>query len=175
MSNYKLKIIVCGPAAVGKTELIHWFAKSKFDRDYRLTTGVDILEKEVMYEEGKKAIIKFWVIGGQERFSFIRTTFYKGASGVLLVFDLTRAGTWENVQNWYAEVKQYAGDIPFLLIGNNVDLIPEFGEVIDREECQEYADEEDSIYVETSANEGTNVDEAITKMTKLIISRHEGK
>jgi len=176
MSNFKLKILVCGPAACGKEKLIHRFAKKKkCDKDYKITTGVDVLLKEVMYEEGKKAVLSFWDIGGQERFSFIRSTFYKAASGVLLVFDLTRAATWDNVQNWHAEVKQYAGNIPFLLIGNNVDLIPEVGEVIDREECQEYADDQDSIYVETSANEGTNVDEAITELTKLIISNNEGK
>ncbi|MHA1719740.1 MAG: Rab family GTPase [Promethearchaeota archaeon] len=175
MSNYKLKILLCGPAAVGKTSLIHRFIKSKFERDYKLTVGVDILTKEVMYEEGKNAVLSIWDIGGQERFSFIRTTFYKGASGVLLVFDLSRAATWDNVQNWRAEVKQFAGDIPFVLIGNKVDLIPEVGEVIDRDECQEYAEKEDSIYIETSAKEGTNVDEAFTELTRLIIARNEGK
>ena len=175
MSSVKLKILVCGPAACGKEKLIHMFAKPSFDKDYKITTGVDILNKEVMYKEGKIAVLSFWDIGGQERFSFIRKTFYKGASGVLLVFDLSRAATWDNVKNWWTEVRQSAGYIPFLLIGNNFDLISEVGEVIDREECKEYADEFDSIYVETSAKEGTNVDEAITELTKLIISRYDGK
>jgi len=56
MSNYKLKILLCGPAAVGKTSLIHRFIKSKFERDYKLTVGVDILTKEVTYEEGKRNV-----------------------------------------------------------------------------------------------------------------------
>jgi len=172
MSNLKLKILVCSPAACGKEKLIHRFAKPIYDRDYKLTTGVDILHKEIIYKESKTAVLSFWDIGGQERFSFIRKTFYKGASGVLLVFDLSRAATWDGIQNWWKEVYHSAGYIPFLLIGNNLDLIPEFGEAIDRDECQEYADEEGSIYVETSANEGTNVDAAITELTKLIISRY---
>ena len=175
MSNYKLKILVCGPPACGQSELFLRLGKPKYERDYKLTTGVDILLKEVMYEEGKYAVLSFWDIGGQERFSFIRTTFYKSASGVLLMFDLTSAATWDNVINWHKEVKQHVGNIPFLLIGNNLDLIPEFGEAIDRDECQEYADEEGSIYVETSAKEGTNVDKAITELIKLIISRNKGK
>ena len=53
MSNYKLKILLCGPAAVGKTSLIQQFIKSRFQSDYKLTVGVDILTKEVEYEEGK--------------------------------------------------------------------------------------------------------------------------
>ncbi len=102
MSNYKLKILLCGPAAVGKTSLIQRFIKSRFQSDYKLTVGVDILTKEVEYEEGKTATLSIWDIGGQERFSFIRTTFYKGASGVLLVFDLSRAATWDAIKNWRA-------------------------------------------------------------------------
>ncbi len=175
MSSYKLKILLCGPAAVGKTSLIHRFIKSKFDRDYKLTVGVDILTKEVEYAPGQIATLSIWDIGGQERFSFIRTTFYKGASGVLLVFDLSRSATWDSVKNWRAEVRQFAGDIPFVLIGNKVDLIAEVGEVIDRDECREYAEDEDSIYIETSAKEGTNVDESFTELTKLIVAVNEGK
>ena len=173
MSTYKLKILLCGPAAVGKTSLIHRFIKSKFATDYKLTVGVDILTKEVEYEPGKTATLSIWDIGGQERFSFIRTTFYKGASGVLLVFDLSRAATWDSIKNWRDEVTQFAGNVPFVLIGNKVDLIAEVGEVIDREECKKYAEEEGSIYVEASAKTGVNVDESFTTLTKLIISKNQ--
>lgn len=174
MSTYKLKILLCGPAAVGKTSLIHRFIKSKFERDYKLTVGVDILTKNVEYAAGKTATLSIWDIGGQERFSFIRTTFYKGASGALLVFDLSRSSTFGSIKNWRAEVSQFAGDIPFVLIGNKLDLIPEVGEVIDRDECREYAEDEGSIYIETSAKDGTNVDEAFIELTRLIVAKSEG-
>jgi small GTP-binding protein len=173
VSNYKLKILLCGPAAVGKTSLIQRFIKSRFQSDYKLTVGVDILTKEVEYEPGKTATLSIWDIGGQERFSFIRTTFYKGASGVLLVFDLSRAATWDAIKNWRAETKQFAGDIPFVLIGNKVDLIPEVGEVIDRDACRAYAEEENSIYIETSAKDGIQVDESFYELTRRIIARHQ--
>ncbi|WP_457557204.1 Rab family GTPase [Candidatus Harpocratesius sp.] len=175
MSTYKLKILLCGPAAVGKTSLIHRFIKSKFERDYKLTVGVDILTKNVEYAAGKTATLSIWDIGGQERFSFIRTTFYKGASGALLVFDLSRSSTFGSIKNWRAEVNQFAGDIPFVLIGNKLDLIPEVGEVIDRDECRDYAEDEGSIYIETSAKDGTNVDEAFIELTRLIVAKSEGK
>ena len=172
-STYKLKILLAGPAAVGKTSLIHRFIKSSFKKDYKLTVGVDILTKEVEYEPGQIATLSIWDIGGQERFSFIRTTFYKGASGALLVFDLSRASTWDAIKNWRAEVNQFAGNIPFVLIGNKVDLLPEVGEIIDREEAADYAEDEGSIYIETSAKEGVHVDEAFLELTRLIVQRSE--
>ncbi|MHA1519643.1 MAG: Rab family GTPase [Promethearchaeota archaeon] len=175
MSTYKLKILLCGPAAVGKTSLIHRFIKSKFERDYKLTVGVDILTKNVEYAAGKTATLSIWDIGGQERFSFIRTTFYKGASGALLVFDLSRSSTFASIKNWRSEVVQFAGNIPFVLIGNKLDLIPEVGEVIDRDECRDYAEDEGSVYIETSAKDGTNVDEAFVELTRLIVAKNEGK
>lgn len=169
--TYKLKILLVGPAAVGKTSLIQRFIKSKFQQDYKLTVGVDILTKEVEYEPGKTAVLSIWDIGGQERFAFIRTTFYKGASGVLLVFDLSRAATWESIMTWYQETRQFAGNIPFVLIGNKADLLEEVGEQINQEECQKFAEEKGSIYIAASAKAGKNVDESFLELTKRIIHK----
>lgn len=168
--NPKLKILLVGPAGCDRQQLIYRFIRSRFSFDYKLTVGVDILTKEVEYEIGNSATLSIWDIGGQERFSFIRTTFYKGASGVLLVFDLSRASTWESIQQWYSEVIQFAGNIPFILIGNKRELIEQVGEVIDREECQKFAEAHGSIYIETSSQRGENVDEAFLALTRLIVN-----
>lgn len=166
---FKLKILLCGPAAVGKTSLIHRFIRSKFQADYKLTVGVDIMTKDVEYEPGEVATLSIWDIGGQQRFEFIRSTFYKGAAGVLLVFDLSRAETWNQIQKWRNEVRQFAGDIPFVLIGNKVDLLEELGEVVDRNAARQYAESQGSQYIETSAKNGQNVDEAFHELTKRIV------
>ncbi|MHA1820545.1 MAG: Rab family GTPase [Promethearchaeota archaeon] len=170
MVTFKLKCLLCGPAGVGKTSLIQRYIKAKFINDYKLTVGVDILTKNVILDN-YETTLSIWDIGGQDRFSFIRSTFYKGAAGALLVFDLSRPETWDEIKNWRAEVKQFAGDIPFVLIGNKVDLLPQIGELIDRDECRRYAEEEGSLYIETSAKENIAVEEAFTTLTKLMIEK----
>jgi small GTP-binding protein len=170
-SSYKLKVLLCGPAGCGKTELINQFVNSRFSTDYKLTVGVDILTKEVELSNENIASVSIWDIGSQERFSFIRSTFYKGAAGAILVFDLTRVATWDEIKNWRVEIKQNAGDIPFVLIGNNLDKVEEVGEVLDREECRTYAESQGAVYIETSMKNKTLVDEAFIALTKKIVGQ----
>ncbi len=170
MSSFKLKVLLTGAAAVGKTSLVHRFIKNRFAANYKLTVGVDILTKDVEFGPSEIATLSIWDIGGQQRFEFIRSTFYKGAAGALLVFDLTREQTYTESRKWLTEIRQFAGqDIPFVLIGNKLDLIEDVGEVIDRDEARSFAEGEGSIYIETSAKSGINVDESFTELTRRII------
>jgi len=159
MSIFKLKVLLTGAAAVGKTSLVQRFIKNRFAANYKLTVGVDILTKDVEFRQGEVATLSIWDIGGQQRFEFIRSTFYKGAAGALLVFDLTREQTYIETRKWLTEIRQFSSqNIPFVLIGNKADLVEDVGEVIDRAEARAFAESEGSIYIETSAKTGINVD-----------------
>ena len=170
MSSFKLKVLLTGAAAVGKTSLVQRFIKNRFAANYKLTVGVDILTKEVEFKPQEIATLSIWDIGGQQRFEFIRSTFYKGAAGALLVFDLTREQTYTETRKWLTEIRQFAGEnIPFVLIGNKADLVEDVGVVIDRDEARKFAENEGSEYIETSAKTGEHVDEAFTNLTRRII------
>ncbi len=169
---YSLKVIIIGPGAVGKTSIINRFVKDEFILKYKLTIGTDFLTKTFEYKPNKKAKLQIWDIGGQERFKFLRRSFYDGANGAFLVFDLSRGHTYKEIKKWLAEMYQIMEKkIPFILIGNKSDLIAEIGELINRNEVEMFVKEEKSIYIETSAKTGDNVEQAFIKLIQRMIRK----
>ncbi|MBA7655998.1 hypothetical protein ES703_63911 [subsurface metagenome] len=169
---YTFKTIVIGPAAVGKSSLIRRFVENQFSLHYRFTIGVDFMSKTVDYEPGKSAKLTLWDIGGQERFKVLRRSFYEGTNGAIVVFDLSRAGTFEKMKEWLSDVRQAIEIVsPVLIVGNKSDLIPEIGVVIDRNEIEQYSKKENTIYIETSAKTGDNVEKAFLELTQRMVQR----
>ena len=158
MAEYSFKVLVIGPAAVGKSSLIRRLVENKFSLHYKFTIGVDFMSKVVEYETGNSAKLTMWDIGGQERFKVLRRNFYEGANGALVVFDLSRAQTFTKMKEWLSDLKQTLEvDIPILIIGNKIDLIADVGEVTDRTEAQQFAKKENAMLIETSAKTGDKV------------------
>lgn len=171
-SNFKLKILLTGAAASKKSELLNDFIKSKFSTSYKLNVGVDIMTKDVEFKPGEFATLTIWEIGGQQKFEFVRSIFYKGASAVLIVFDLTREETYEEIKNWLSEVRKFTEeDIPFVLIGNKSDLVAKTSKDLDRKKIRALAEDEGMIYIETSTETGELIEEAFTELTKKIIEK----
>ena len=130
------------------------------------------MSKTVDYEEGKSAKLTLWDIGGQERFKVLRRSFYEGTNGAIVVFDLSRAQTFPKMKEWLSDARQaIETDFPVVMIGNKSDLISEIGIVIDRNEVQQYADKEKTIYIETSAKNGDNVEKAFLELTQKMIQK----
>lgn len=169
--EYRFKMILIGPAAVGKTSILMRFVHNKFSKSYKMTIGVDFLNKEINIDD-LNTKLTIWDIAGQKRFKFMRKNFYGGAAGALLVFDLTRENTLQEVKNrWYPEMTQFVGaEIPFILIGNKLDLIEEIGKVIETKDARNFAETKGSIYIETSAKTGQNVEDVFMELIRRIAS-----
>jgi len=166
MRDFSFKVIIIGPGAVGKTSLLNRFVHNQFTLKYKFTIGVDFLSKELEYMPSKSAKLQIWDIGGQERFKFLHRSFYDGANGALLVFDLSRDHTFSGMKNWLSEMHSLIdNNIPTVILGNKSDLLAEIGLVIDRDEVVKYAKNEECLYIETSAKTGENVENAFRELT----------
>lgn len=169
-ADYTFKVIIIGPGAVGKTSLIRRFVEDQFSISYEFTIGVDFLAKTVKFEKDKIAKLALWDVGGQERFKVLRRSFYEGAHGAILVFDLSRANTFPKMKEWLIDMRGILEEkIPIIIVGNKSDLLPEVGEVINRDKPKKFAENEESIYIEASAKTGDNVENAFTELTRRMI------
>ncbi|MFX1309894.1 MAG: Rab family GTPase [Promethearchaeota archaeon] len=172
MAEFSFKVIIVGPPAVGKTSLLNRFVHDQFDLKYKLTIGVDFLTKTVEYEPSKFAKLQIWDIGAQERFKFLHRSFYDGAFGALVVFDLSRQQTFSGMKNWVSEMHSILNDaIPKVIIGNKSDLIPDIGQIIDKNDIDEYTKNKGYSYIETSAKTGENVENAFFELTYRMVKR----
>lgn len=170
IADYTFKLIVIGPAAVGKTSLIRRYVDNKFSFNYKSTIGVDFLAKTVRLKEDKIVKLAIWDVGGQEKFRFLRRNFYEGTHGAILVFDLSRANTFPKMKDWLIDMRSIIEyKIPLIILGNKSDLLSEVGEVIDREEPKMFAEKEESFYLETSAKTGNNVEQTFKELTKQML------
>ena len=175
METFRFKLCLCGAAAVGKTSLFHKFISGEFRHDYTATVGAKFLTKAITLQsdDGKvqQVNLALWDIAGQPRFVDLRTTFYRGASGALLLFDLTREETFKELDLWLTELRAVTMNIPILLIGNKLDLIEEQGRQVEADNAANFAEEQGLTYLETSAKTGENVEDAFYELAKQMISR----
>ena len=173
--KFAFKIILIGPSAVGKTSLINRYVKNQFT-DYKPTLGVDFLLKEVKLGQ-KLSKLSIWDIGGHEKFKTLHQHYYSGTNGALLIFDLTRRRTYEEIDVWYREMIEILGrTIPFILIGNKRDLIKKRKDVpISDDEALKYAEAHGSTYIKTSAKTGKNVEKAYIELVERMMNAKKEK
>ena len=166
---YTLKLVVIGDFGVGKSSLITRYVKDKFDSDYISTIGVDFLVKEVSLKDQENAMAKIviWDIGGQEAWRKKLRMYLKGADGAIVVCDLTRPKTANNVPMWIDYLKEYTGNnIPFILVGNKIDLKEKS---VSKDYIAKLAGKENEYFL-ASAKTGEVVEQFFSCITELMIS-----
>uniref|UniRef100_A0A8C1ZXF6 Ras-related protein Rab-13 n=1 Tax=Cyprinus carpio TaxID=7962 RepID=A0A8C1ZXF6_CYPCA len=120
--DFLFKLLLIGDSGVGKTCLIIRFAEDNFNSTYISTIGIDFKVKTVDVE-GKKVKLQVWDTAGQERFKTITTAYYRGAMGIILVYDITDEKSFENIQNWMKSIKENASaGVSRMLLGNKCDI-----------------------------------------------------
>jgi len=152
------KLILLGSAAVGKTTLVNQFLKKEKIIDYRPTLGISISSQQYHVQGFKDDIIKFLIydLAGQSFFKRVRRDYYKGANCAFIVYDVTRRETFdEAVDFWLKDAQKELGNIPFVLVGNKIDMEDE--RVVRKEEGMEKAKKLKSFFIETSALQNINV------------------
>ncbi|NHI92652.1 MAG: GTP-binding protein [Candidatus Lokiarchaeota archaeon] len=166
--RYKFKVVICGDHGVGKTSLLRRFVENKFDKDYLSTLGANILSKEYVTPKGNIIELLLWDIAGQQVFKHARNKFYQGAQGAVVVYDVTRPMSFQNIDEWLEELQ----DSPvnsMILVGNKIDLPKE----VLAEDAQKFAEEKGMSFLETSALSNTNVNEAFKTLAMEIVKKHQ--
>lgn len=171
--DYLFKLLLIGDSGVGKSCLLIRFADDRYDESYISTIGVDFKIRTIeLDEDGSKKTVKLqiWDTAGQERFRTITSSYYRGAHGIIIVYDCTEKETFENVRQWLEEIERYAFDnVNKLLIGNKSDLTER--KAVDTAVAKEFADQHGMPFFETSAKNATNVEQAFTQMAVEIKNR----
>eukprot|EP00262_Sarcandra_glabra_P007534 TRINITY_DN20407_c0_g1_i1.p1 TRINITY_DN20407_c0_g1~~TRINITY_DN20407_c0_g1_i1.p1 ORF type:complete len:217 (-),score=17.85 TRINITY_DN20407_c0_g1_i1:261-911(-) len=156
--DYLFKVVLIGDSGVGKSNLLSRFTRNEFCLESKSTIGVEFATRTVQVE-GKTIKAQIWDTAGQERYRAITSAYYRGALGALLVYDVTKPTTFENVGRWLKELRDHAdSNIVIMLIGNKTDLKHLRG--VATEDAQGFAEKEGLSFIETSALEAINVEKA---------------
>jgi len=167
--DYLFKYIIIGPSGVGKSCLLLQFTDKRFHTDHDLTIGVEFGARMITID-GKQIKLQIWDTAGQESFRSITRSYYRGAHGALLVYDITRRETFNHLKGWLAEVREHSNkEMIIMLIGNKSDL--EAKRAITYEEGKKLAEEQGLVFMETSAKTASNVDEAFLETAKIIYEK----
>ena len=171
MSNepkYTFKILTLGESGVGKTCILRRFVENKFSKNHLATIGIDFKTKTI-YLKGNEVKLKIWDTAGQERFRNITNQYYKGADGIVLVYDLTNRETMEKIKDWMNQIQlnTTSSEIALVLVANKNDL----NRVISNEESTNLSQELGIKSFETSALTGDGVNDIFQYLTMEIINK----
>uniref|UniRef100_A0A3B5M9P7 ZRAB1B, member RAS oncogene family a n=1 Tax=Xiphophorus couchianus TaxID=32473 RepID=A0A3B5M9P7_9TELE len=167
--DYLFKLLLIGDSGVGKSCLLLRFADDTYTESYISTIGVDFKIRTIDMD-GKTVKLQIWDTAGQERFRTITSSYYRGAHGIIIVYDVTEQESFNNVKQWLDEIDRYACEnVSRLLVGNKSDLVSK--KVVDAATAQDLASSLKIPFLETSAKSTDNVEKAFLTMAAKIHKR----
>lgn len=169
--DYLFKFLVIGSAGAGKSCILHQFIEKKFKQDSSHTIGVEFGSRVISVGD-KLVKLQIWDTAGQERFRSVTRSYYRGAAGALLVYDIASRESYNALANWLADARSLASpNIVVLMVGNKSDLEAE--RQVTFLEASRFAQENELMFVEASALTGHNIEQAFTKCANTILAKIE--
>ncbi|CAF1483563.1 unnamed protein product [Rotaria sordida] len=166
--DYLFKILIIGDSGVGKSAILQRFTQNNFSSEYFVTVGVDFRIRTVNVDS-KRCKLQVWDTAGQDRFKCVASSFYRGAHGVIICFDITNRESFDHVDKWLEEVKRHCvNQPPVYLVGTKSDLQSQ--RVISYSTIKTYTDTKSLSYIETSSKTNENVDNCFIDFTRTLIT-----
>lgn len=171
--DYLFKLLLIGDSGIGKSCLLMKYVDNIYQESYISTIGVDFKIKTINID-GKGVKMQIWDTAGQERFRTITSSYYRGAQGIAIVFDLTDVDSFHNVVTWMDEVKKHNNCNPVLiLVGTKFDMVGKKPETdVKYSDIISFIEEYNMIYIPTSAKTGQGVDQMFTSVCKKLLENH---
>ena len=167
--DHLFKLLLIGDSGVGKTCILFRFADDQFNTSFISTIGIDFKIKTVEIN-GKRVKLQIWDTAGQERFHTITTSYYRGANGIMMCYDITNTKSFDNITKWLRNIADHASeDVLRILLGNKADM--EEKRMISTARGQEVAQQNGIKFYETSAKNNTNIEEAFITLATDILDR----
>ena len=165
------KILLLGDSSVGKTCFLMRYTDNTFQEIHMSTIGLDYKLKNVQLDDGKMVKIQIWDTAGQDRFRSITKNYYKGAHGIILIYDITNKKSFENVRTWINQIKEEVSEkVSIILVGNKID--DEEHRVVATEDGEKIAKELGLMFFECSAKSGVNIDSTFNELVKKTVENY---
>ena len=162
------KVLLLGDSTVGKTCFLLRYCDKTFQEAHLSTIGLDYRLKTMTLQSGKNIKLQIWDTAGQDRFRAITKNYYKGANGIILIYDVTNRQSYENVKNWITQIREEANpNVVIYLAGNKVDVSEE-EKVVKTEEGKKIAEEFNLPLYETSAKNGININRIFEELVEKV-------
>ena len=167
------KMILIGDSGVGKTNILNRYVNDAFSETTKSTVGVELGTKVEEYNN-TKIKVQIWDTAGQERYKSITKTYYKGAKGAFIVYDITKKDSFKNIDKWIQDLREFGeDDAAILIVGNKSDL--EESREVTTDEVKKKAEVYKMAYCETSALKSKNINYAFQTLIKLVAEKMENK